>query len=285
MKKAKRLLKNVAVVTLVPSILLPSCSEYFINDDITHINENMNDNQNGAVAIELKLTSDERKLLDFITNLARDIVDNPVIAQQFAKSPEDFAKIYGVEDLQLNFDDAIWKLILALGDEDIHTAVKENNTSLFLSLCDEKGLISALSDSDLSVFHDILNKNPELIKTRSSLVLVLAAGIAVVGAGVAGVAIVAGAAASLAAAIHDTVTFWDGSESRSAAQVMNNRAPQAYQVWVLKNKDKDTYVMLSEYQDKLVDECIDALQERFPDEMQTVDLNELRQVIAINLPK
>ena len=131
----------------------------------------------------------------------------------------------------------------------------------------------------------LLDKNPELIETRSSLVVVLAAGVAVVAGAAAGVLAGAAAAGYLAAAIYDTVAFWDGSETRSAAQVMNNRAPQAYQVWVLKSDDKNTHVMLSEYQDRLVNEFVESLQQYFPEEMQKVDIHELRQAIAINLPK
>lgn len=284
MKKEK--LKKAAILTLVPSILLPSCSDYFFDGEIAQINEQRSTNTpDGAVAVKLKLNKEEERYLEFIGKLAKDIVDNPVVARQFAQSPEEFAKIYGVEDLHINFDDGLWKLILALGDDDIHEAIKNEDTALFLSLCDEKGLITGLQDSDLSRFHSIIDKNPDLVQTRSSLVVVLAAGVAVVGGAAAGVLAAAGAAGYLAAAIYDTVTFWDGSETRSAAQVMNNRAPQAYQVWVLKNNDKNTCVMLSKYQDKLVDELVEALQKHFPEKMENVDLNNLRQTIALNLPK
>lgn len=217
MKKEKLL--KAAALALIPSILRPSCSEYFGGDDIVSINEGTSTNPEASVAIALNLDKEEKQLLDFITMLSKDIVDNPLVAQQFAKSPDTFTKIYGVEKLQINFDDAIWKLILALGDEDIHSAIKRDDISLFLSLCDKKGLIKELQESDLNKFHNIIDKNLELIETRS------------------------------------------------AAQVMNNKAPQAYQVWVLKSDDKNTHVMLSDYQDRLVNECVEPLQQHFPEEM------------------
>lgn len=281
----KKILK-AAALALVPSILLPSCSEYFWGDDIVSINEGTSTNPEGSVAIALNLDKEEKQLLDFITKLSQDIVDNPIVAKLFAKSPHTFAKVYGVDKLQINFDDAIWKLILALGDEDIHSAIKSDDISLFLSLCDKKGLITELQESDLSKFHNIIDKNPELIETReASLVVVLSAGVLVLAGAVAGLVAGVAAAGYKAAAVYDTVTFWDGSETRSAAQVMNKRAPQAYQVWVLKSDAKNTHVMLSEYQERLVNECVESLQQHFPEEMQKVDIHELKQTIALNLPK
>lgn len=272
--KKEKMLRAIAIA-MVPAILAPSCSGYFFIDDISEINRR-NSNPKGKAAVELILSEEEKKLLNFINQLVSDIVSTPLIARQFAESPETFAKIYGVEELQIDFEDPLWKLILALGDEDIHRAIKLGDISLFLSLCDERGLIAGLQDADLSRFHNILTQNPDLPQTRGSLVVVLAAGVAVVAGAIAGAIAVAAGAAAYYLAVISVEVFWTGNASIK----MDTRV---YQIWALKGDNEKTYVMLSEYQNKIVDNIIEALQEHFSKEMQNVNIHELKQAIALNL--
>lgn len=80
-----------------------------------------------------------------------------------------------------------------------------------------------------------------------------------------------------------TYAFWDGTESSSSS--MSQRDPQAYQLWVLKSGKENTHIMLTEYQEKIVDDCIDALHKYYPEEAEKIDIVELRQLIALNMPK
>ena len=92
-----------------------------------------------------------------------------------------------------------------------------------------------------------------------------------------------GALAAAWAAVYYTVTFW--SPSKLTTTVMEIRDPLTLQVWMLKNGNDQagTYVMLSEYQEQLVNDIIDALKNNFPDQIENMDENELRTLISINI--
>lgn len=288
----KKHIKKVIAGLIVPAILTPSCSksDYFINDDVENINKSMLTKTSNSIAvpINIKLDSRDQIVLDFMMKLIPDIIKNPRIAQQFATDPESIFEIYEIENININLDDGLWKLIIALGDEDIHSAVTSNDISLFFFLCDKKGLISELKESELIKNQQLLivNEGDEEVIYRSG---VMAAGVVVFVVTGGGCAVV-GANSAVgydqyvgyeSYAIYSTETFW-GPESSS---VMSKRDPVAYQILKIKSNNEKTAIMLSEYHERMINECIEALQEHFPDKIQHVDMIKLRQLIALNLVK
>ena len=279
--KKKKIIKGVVVGTLIPSILVPSCTSSYFLDDMSIMDINRSKSYDArhsiAVPIDLNLKSNDQKLLNFISKLAQDIMKNPLIAKQFAEDPQSIAKTYGVQDLKIDFDDEFWKLIVALGDEDLHNAAKTNNTSLFFSLCSEKGLLSELEKSELAKYLDesigVIDDGE--IKPSSSAVVA-----AVIGALIAGVGV--NTVGYDTFMVYETTYFWDRSESSSAIRQGDRLA---FQVWALKNGKQNTHIMLSKYQEKIVDDCINAIQKHFPEKIEGVDIAELRQIIALNMPK
>jgi hypothetical protein len=281
----KKLEKVIAGV-LIPSILAPSCTpnSFFDTADVVSINKQSDIN---SITIPINLTFDSRdsQILNFISKICVDIVENPVIAKQFAKNPTAFAETYGVADLQIDFDDGLWKLIVALGDEDIHEAIIKNDVSNFFTLCKQKGLIEEIQKSDILKYRPILaNIDGKEVQAVSLAIALVAVGVVVL-YGAAAV-VVAGAAVNAAYAVSlitNTLDFWNGESSASII----NRDPHILQLWTLKNgaNTANTYFILSEYQEQLVNECIDALQTHFPEAIEKVDMRELRTLISLNLPK
>lgn len=272
----KQNLKKVITTILVPSVLLPACnsSSFFLEDDVTTINSRAYTGNGVAVPIDLDLTSKDQKLLNFIVRLSNDIIQNPLIAKKFSEDPQAIAKSYKITNLQIDFNDPFWNLIKALGDEDLNKAITQNDISLFLSLCSEKGLINDLKQSELCRYIEQLGPN-DSPTVRSG---VMAVPVAVF------VGVVAGCAAGVEAAVlyHETYWWTDGSESQAT---MSQRDAQAYQLWALKKGAEDTHIMLSEYQEKILNDCIDGLQKYFPERIEGINMVELRQFISINMPK
>lgn len=276
--KNKKYFKRIIAGVLVPSVLLPSCSSPYFYDgmDIVSINQFTPEDRNSiAVPINLTLNSQDLKLLDFLNKLSTDMIDNPLIAKQLSDDPQVVSKAYGVQDLNINFDDEIWSIFKALGDEELHKAAVSQDIPLFLSLCEERGLIAEVKKSDITKYINESVYQNEEIRAASG---VMAVGVVVFVVAAGGNAVVG----ATAAAIYDTYTFWSGAETRSAS--MKQRAPQAYQLWVLKNDKENTHIMLSEYQEKIINDCIEALYKYYPDEAKELDIVKLRQLIALNMP-
>lgn len=280
----KKNFREVAAGVLIPSVLLPSCtpSNLFFDTDVVTINRLSDIN---AIAVPVNLVSKSRDalILNFMGRIAADIVENPVIAKQFAENPQAIAEIYGVADLQLDFDDELWKLIQSLGDNDIHEAILRNDINQFLSLCKKKELISAVQKSELTRQYQLLVTPYAQQEEEPTLRVGLVAGpvAAVVGGVVGGVVAGVGAVAAVWAAVYYTTAFWSASQ----VDVMANRDPLMLQVWMLKNGNDQagTYVMLSAYQEQLVNDIIEALKNNFPDQIENIDENELRTLISINI--
>jgi hypothetical protein len=106
---------------------------------------------------------------------------------------------------------------------------------------------------------------------------VMAAGVVVFVLGAAGNAVV-GASGAI---IYETYLFWS---VMGYVSLMSQRDPHAYQLWVLKNGAENTHIMLSEYQEKIVNDCIDVLYKYYPEEIEKIDILELRKLISLNIP-
>lgn len=277
----KEKLNRIIAGSLIPAILMPSCtSDYYWDDDVVTINTALTTKSSDffnsiAVPMNLNLDSEDQKFLAFVVKLVSDIINNPLIAKKVANDPSSISKMYGVDDIEINFDDELWKLILALGDTELHDAIKTNDVSRFLKLCDKKGLLSELQKSEILKYQDLATSvDAEIRPMCATLVFIAAVSVMMFAA--------AGCAGVSAAALYYTETYWNGTES-SATMIKRDR--QAYQLWVIKQGQENSYVMLSEYQEKLVNECINSLYEYFPDKMVDVDTGKLRQFISLNLPK
>lgn len=272
--------KTVQIIAgaLIPSVLLQSCSGYFIDEDVIVINEEMIGTKtfnSSVVQLDFKSTTEEKALVNFISELINDIISNPAIANELTRNPTHIAKMYGVEQLNINFDDKIWTLIAALGDSDLQDAMERNDVTSFLDLCSERGLISDLRKSDIVRYQRIAIPESEVRPMCAAYVFFgVAAILLLTAAGCVGVA---------AAGIYISETYWSGSETTQST--MAKRDPLAYQLWVLKKGKENTRIVLSEYQERRVNECLDALNQYFPEKMENVDIEELRLFISLNLPE
>jgi len=311
-KITKETLKKVVVGVLIPAILLPSCSPYFLDEnDVVKINNqdtannSITENLRNSVAVPIDLTEEDMRFLEFLEKLVTDILENPRVARELASSisnkeiagnlkntsSQSIAKTYGVEDLNIDFDDALWKLIVALGDEDLHNAVMAQDIPLFFSLCESRGLIAELKESDIvKYYNDSFKGVDPTTENGVELGIVLAAAVAIVAAAAAGIAVayvathVAAATAATTAVVVRTTLAWRGMAFEADAPMMMSRDPQAYQIWILKN-GKDNRIILTEYQEKIINDCVEILFKYYPEKAAEMDIEQWKQFIALNLPR
>jgi hypothetical protein len=274
--KNNKIINRAVVGILIPSILFPSCTgPYFFGEggvvDINQTGIEKSFMDDYFITVPVTLNSEDAKFLNFIIEITGDIVDDPLIARQFANNELPIAEIYGVENLEINMDDALWKLIIALGDESIHNATMTNDINLFFSLCEERGLLSELNESDVVryISEDI---------TRDELGFIGAAAVLLF--------VVAGCAAAATAAVWARETYWN-SKGEIVNPIVREGDTQAYQIWILKAGYENTYIMLDEYQEKIVNDCMNLLNNHYKEKMgeKDIDVEVLRELIRLNISK
>ena len=138
MKSMKTRAKSLVEKSLATSMLFASCTP---NADIAQII----DEQSGTnpesdiinskgVPISLSLNEETKQALREIAPLVQEIIDNPEVAQELSKDPELFCKQRGY-DFTIDLDDAIFKVIIALGNNEINEVLKNNDFEKFMQLC------------------------------------------------------------------------------------------------------------------------------------------------------
>lgn len=74
-------------------------------------------------------------------SLARNILNDPRVAQRFSADPAGYLAERGLEDVTLDLGSHEVKVILALGDEEIRAAVAKGDRSGYLKLMEKRGLL------------------------------------------------------------------------------------------------------------------------------------------------
>jgi len=308
--RTKAVLTKVVAGVLIPAILLPSCSPYFLDEnDVVKINNqdtannSIIENLKNSIAVPIDLKEEDMRFLEFLEKLVTDILENPQIARELAssiskkeiatslknQSSESITKTYGVEDLNIDFDDALWKLIVALGDEDLHSAVMTQDIPLFFSLCESRGLITELDESEIVKYYNDSLKGAN-VTMDAEFGIVLAAVVAVVAVAAGGIAVtyIATRAATAveaitAAVVRTTLAVSGAAFDESVNVIMTSRDPQAYQMWILKNGKENTRIILTEYQEKIINDCVEILFKYYPEKAAEMDIEKFRQLVALNL--
>ena len=101
---------KVIAGSLASIILAQSCAEaplYYLDEDVVRINQELKSaNINSSVVpIELVTNAEENNYLNFLNKLAKDIIEQPVVAKSFATNPAAFMERYGFPDMEINLDE------------------------------------------------------------------------------------------------------------------------------------------------------------------------------------
>jgi hypothetical protein len=291
--KKKPNFQQVIAGTLATAILAQSCTKYpdLYYDPSTVPNINQNNIYNSPTypfsSISISLTLEEKEYLDFVSYLLDDILKNSQNAETFINDPNGYAIEAGYNNLELDINnDDLLKFIIALSDNEIRDAVKNNNITKFLQLCKQKNIIGNFNITNNSVIKKILEKNPNIshffddmpfankaaFKDANTAVLIHVA--VAIGAVVAAVVVVFVAAVVIAAAHED-------EEYRNLG---NDQI--ALQLWKFNGGDNNrTYALISEYTEMQITSIIETLRQNYPEQFSDINDDDLKQLIALNIQK
>jgi len=292
MKKGDSLTKSILGLSAA-SLIAASCSNdnlWIESDEKSEYLVTLDDE--GKAALSINLTQDEIKYLNFLDKLGRDVIKEPVVARQFASDPSAFVQQYGYNG-KISLDEGLLKLVLALGDEDINTAVNQNDITTALALMQDKGILDDISNSDINLkFSD-----EEIKKIYSEMgihvdddfisqkkygfaavwpVYVVAAVMSQVGVGYN---VVAGINVAVAVTVYLMVEAW--GQVQNVDNVTNANLP--LKLWSLKGQAANTYVAADKYITGQSKKIVNMVKENNPELLNYISETELEQVIKINI--
>jgi hypothetical protein len=298
MKRLKSKSNSTITKTLASSILLASCTPS--EDFYSHNYDENYVNQSKGAAISLYLDDKTKEMLINIAPLVQEIIDNPEIAEEISNDPVSFCKARGYS-FTINLDDAIFRVITALGNKDINDALKNNDFEEFIRLCSENGLLDekqgiALntmfrSDEDQEIFYSIAKQlNGVSIETRS-VALVIAVSVVLVIAIVLTYTIGLDYEEEILPGVDNvpqelaTVNRNDFGMRLSPQPFIHNAKPDysVLDVWALKNKKTDTYQLVSKYKSLLAEQIISYLKKEKPEVFDNFSEMQISEFLKRNM--
>jgi len=82
--------------------------------------------------------------------LARDVLENPEVAQAFSRGPGRYLAAIGIDEVALDPKTIEVRLALALGDPAIRRALEQDDPAAFLQALEERGLLQSVEPSRLA---------------------------------------------------------------------------------------------------------------------------------------
>lgn len=252
MKSNKYLTKVVAGVVSA-SIVSSSCTGYILDDYQEITEDDLSDD--GESAIQIELTNENLVYLEFLNKLGNDILKTPSIAEEFALNPKEYLKKYGY-DKDIDLDEGMLKLILALGDKEINDAINIGDIKQFIVLLKERNLLDSysnvridLSGSDVSTMSEIITQEPAVFTIPVYMVAIFISYAAAAYTAVIGVSV----AAYLGVAVEVA-----GPTSTDESRFLDNNP--VFKIWQLKGDTEKTYIATDLYLEEEANMAIEAIE-------------------------
>lgn len=288
--KTSNKFRKVIAGTLAASVLTNSCTQYHQSKE-DDLYEESNFSNEGLSAVAIDFDKEEVEYLNFLNKLCADIIEHPVVAREFAKNPRAFVSRYGYNK-EIDLEEGYLKLILALGDEDIHVAIKNKDFGTFLQLLKEKQLLDEyskykidISEEDKADVISMLNLSgvdKQLWCSPPAVVCVAYIAIAV-GTFIFAVATVgASLNAVFGVTIYSEVEIYGISSNIEDTFIDNN---PVFKVWGLKGDYKDSYIASNIYIEKESENIVLGIEEAFPGAFKDISREDFKQLIKLNLLK
>ncbi|MDR2685052.1 MAG: hypothetical protein LBB53_06695 [Prevotellaceae bacterium] len=280
--KVTKTAKQVFASTMSVAILAPSCTPLATsvingNEMPIYRTQKYQDLGELAIPIDIKLSSENARYVNFLQKLASDIIKKPQIAQEFANNPNAYLQKNGF-DMNISLDEGMLNLVLALGDNDINQAISQNDLQKFYSLCKEKNLLSLQSDflkdyseAEVAQIAQKLGIKPTVLQEQ------LFWGIAAIAVAVAAIVVV------VYVVVYDEVAVDDGGDDEFRRYV--NDINPVLSVWALKNKDTMMPILVDTYVEDQVNGVIEMIKKENPKFFNENSEEYVRNMIKINILK
>lgn len=280
------------------SVIVASCTNEAVWMDFDESKDTASQfSDDGVQALNIQITKEEAEYLKFLNNLGADIIKEPVVAREFAKDPSAFIKQYGYNG-KVNLDEGMLKLILALGDEDINTAVNQSDISTTIALMESKGFLEDisnsymninLSDDDIKQIYQKMGIDPNNVTIGEKKGLKLALAVWPVWALVA--------AYEMVAAVYTAAVFINGgvalniyaavevySENQNDDQIDNTIMQNLpLRVWSLKGQEANTYIAADKYVTNQAQKLMKFFKEKDPMTFENIDEKQLEQMLKLSI--
>lgn len=285
------------------TILLESCTNgYYMDFPADEINRQIagkiDSNNSIAIPVQIKISENDTEYIFFLQRLATDIVNHPEIAEEFINNPNQYIEEKGFNSKHIVVDSKLTKIILALADKNICSAIEQGNIGEYLSLLKERGLMEKISINDIDSIsksqieiQKILTRNSAItnLETQASAVAfavaVIVGAVAVVWAVVVehfGVANAVGAVTALAWKVAATTS--GNKRRKNGALVENLMTFNTIEVWNIKSQNKEmAYIVADEFTNETVNSLMQYIKKNFPEEYSKYNEDILRNAILINL--
>lgn len=289
MKKKDLITKGVAGLT-VSAIILSSCTSPSVWMDTDEASDSASlFPDEGSQVVNLKISAEDEAYLSFLQKLSEDIVKEPAVAREFAKDPDAFVKQYGYES-KVDLDESMLKLILSLGDEDINTAVNQNDITTVIALMESKGLLDdiigsevkiRLEDEDIKLIYEKMGINPnsQTIGTKQ------ASGICCVFIGFMAVSITIAAIIThqyISTSSYVTGEGWSHSEAdRNINDTVMHYLP--LKIFSLKGQDGKTYIAADKYITEQAHKLMTIIKDKYPGSIEHIGEDKLEQILKYSL--
>lgn len=290
----EQLLKSTSIL-LAGCITFESCEGGLIldlpSDEISLENSTaLNDTNSIAVNVRYSLDESSIKYLEFINQLATDIINDSTVAKEFIKAPNSYLNSYGFEE-NVNINPRLTNCILALADTDICNSAKKGNIAEYIQLMRTKGYIDKAFIHDINnIYNDNnSNKKTNFITLHSSnsqsiqASAVAFAIMAVVGAVVAVWAVVVEHFAAGNAIFYLTVltTSYKGKGLNRASTNIHNSS--LISAWKLKSGSSNSYIASHKMTEEIISSTIKEIRSSNNPDLNSISDEELRAFILINL--
>lgn len=246
-----------------------------------------------GIPIGVPLTIQDQDYISFLRQLSLEIVSNPIAANEFANDPEAYCHKYGYSQ-QLNLDQGLIKLIMALGNKEINDSINEGNINTFVKACKKNGLLelgSLNQDPYLMRLSDFIQKE----RTNSSLPLRF--GLTKAGtranqdfvndfSAVYGAVAIVVAAVAVEAFVFIGTTTWVTHVHQKEYQSLDYQSKNSMvEIWGLKANSGKDYFIADNINAAIAEEGLLVIKENFPEVYETIDKNALRNLILLNVSK
>ena len=294
MKKPGKLLTNTTLAICGSSLILNSCDGYFYNGDM--INEDQLSDI-GLSAINIELSPEDQAYIEFLNKLGLDIIQNPKIAEEFAKDPQVFVEKYGYH-AKVDLDKNMLHYILTLGDQDINIAIHQNDFKKVIKLMRKKELLVnnytkvELTHEQIKQIHSFLGitkvesrteKPPQtIIAVATAIVWVF---VAAIEDAVAGYNVGFGVNVWAWANVKSKVNAW-GATSQSTSQNIENMALKknlAFKAISIKAPQKEAYIFADQYIEDFSSELAKTIKTEYPKELKELAIDDIQNIIKYNM--
>ncbi|MCE2615395.1 hypothetical protein [Phocaeicola oris] len=269
--KSNPVLTKIVAALVSTGVILPSCSGYFIDEELV---ENAELPDIGISAINLPFDEQEISYLLFLSKLGNDIIEYPQTAREFIANPQKYIEKYGFCE-PINLDDSLLKLILALGDNDVNSAINAEDYSLAINLLKNKGLLTSvrsdfidLSNGEITKLYNVIG-----IKAKSQEVDT---------GFIAPIPVIVFAIAALALAIAAGTIIYIRTSMDVTNEMSNVGSNSTLRILKLKSCSTKTYIAVNKFIDDEVDKIYKKIESlNYP--METEAKEQVKNFIKINI--